>query len=91
MTSRYIEREIKEKFEKLIDVYGAIALVGARQSGKTTFLKRQMRGYNASYILFDDPDAKDLFESDIKKFEIQYIEGHDIAILDEIQLSLIHI
>ena len=85
MTSRYVEREIKEKFEKLIDVYGAIALVGARQSGKTTFLKRQMRGYNASYILFDDPDAKDLFESDIKKFEIQYIEGHDITILDEIQ------
>ena len=85
MTEAYVEREIKEKFEKLIDVYGAIALVGARQSGKTTFLKRQMRGYNASYILFDDPDAKDLFESDIKKFEIQYIEGHDIAILDEIQ------
>ncbi|HEB37633.1 MAG TPA: ATP-binding protein [Thermoplasmatales archaeon] len=85
MIDRYVEREIKEKFDKLVNLYGAIALVGARQSGKTTFLKRQMKKHNASYILFDDPDPKDLFEKDIKKFELQYMEGHDITILDEIQ------
>ncbi|RLF60897.1 MAG: AAA family ATPase [Thermoplasmata archaeon] len=85
MIDRYVEREIKEKFDKLVNLYGAIALVGARQSGKTTFLKRQMKKHNASYILFDDPDPKDLFEKDIKKFEMQYMEGYDITILDEIQ------
>ena len=38
----YIEREIKEKFEKLNKVYPVLTVVGARQSGKTTFLKEQI-------------------------------------------------
>ncbi len=81
----YIQRKIKEKFDKLVKVYPIIAIVGARQSGKTTFLKEQIKNLKASYLLFDDPDIKNLFEEDIKKFEIQNIEGKDISVLDEVQ------
>lgn len=81
----YVEREIVEKFWKACGVYNAIAVVGARQAGKTTFLKEQMKQAKSSYVLFDDPDARSLFEEDIKKFEKQYVEGYDVAVLDEVQ------
>ena len=81
----YIEREIKNRFDKIFKIYNMVAVVGARQSGKTTFLKKQMGQYNSSYVLFDDPDARALFEEDIKKFELQYIEGKELTVLDEIQ------
>jgi len=81
----YIEREIKNRFNKIFKSYNMVAVVGARQSGKTTFLKKQMGQYNSSYVLFDDPDARSLFEEDIKKFELQYIEGNELTVLDEVQ------
>jgi len=81
----YIEREIKNRFDKIFMSYNMVAVVGARQSGKTTFLKKQMGQYSASYVLFDDPDARALFEEDVKKFELQYIEGNELTVLDEVQ------
>ncbi|MDD5133576.1 MAG: ATP-binding protein [Candidatus Nanoarchaeia archaeon] len=80
----YIEREIKEDFDKIKNHYPIIALVGPRQAGKTTFLKEQVKNLKTKYILFDDPDARNLFEEDIKKFEKQYVEGNEITILDEV-------
>jgi len=81
----YIEREIQKKFKKIFKSYNMVAVVGARQAGKTTFLKKHMNEYNSSYVLFDDPDARLLFEEDIKKFELQYIEGYNLTVLDEVQ------
>ncbi|OGJ20660.1 AAA family ATPase [Candidatus Pacearchaeota archaeon RBG_13_36_9] len=80
----YIERDVRGKFEKLNKIYPVLAIVGARQSGKTTFLKEQLKKLKASYLLFDDPDIRDLFEQDIKKFEKQYIEGYQTSVLDEV-------
>lgn len=76
----YVERALQERFSKLKIVTPVIALVGARQAGKTTFLKHQ----GGRYLLFDDPDIRELFETDVKKFEQQYLNQH-ITILDEIQ------
>ncbi len=81
----YVERDIKEKFKKIASVYALVAIVGARQAGKTTFLKEQVRSFKSSYLLFDDPDIRTLFEEDIKKFEKQYLENADIFIFDEVQ------
>ena len=79
----YVNRSIKKKFEKIARAYPVTAVVGPRQAGKTTFLKEQMFP-NSSYLLFDDPDVRELFEDDIKKFEIQYMKGSKVAILDEV-------
>jgi predicted AAA+ superfamily ATPase len=81
----YIEREIKNKFGKIAKVYNVVAIVGARQSGKTTFLKEHSKNLKSSYLLFDDPDIRGLFEEDVKKFEIQNMEGKEISIFDEVQ------
>jgi uncharacterized protein len=81
----YVERDVWEKFDKITKSYNMIALVGARQAGKTTFLKKHIEKQDSSYILFDDPDVRSLFETDIKKFETQYISSYDISVLDEVQ------
>lgn len=81
----YIERDVKERFDKVAKVYNLVAVVGARQAGKTTFLREHIKNRHASYVLFDDPDARALFEEDIKKFEKQYINGYELAVLDEVQ------
>ena len=80
----YIQREIQKKFEKINKIYSIVAMVGARQSGKTTFLKENIPKSNYSYLLFDDPDIKELFENDIKSFEAQYLAKNKISVLDEI-------
>jgi hypothetical protein len=81
----YVEREIKNKFDKIVKSYNMIAVVGARQAGKTTFLKKQMEHTKSAYFLFDDPDVRALFDEDVKKFEIQFLEGYDFSVLDEVQ------
>jgi predicted AAA+ superfamily ATPase len=80
----YVEREMRVRFARLSRAYGAVALVGARQAGKTTFLRHEAEGRKAAYVTFDDPDARELFEKDVKRFERQYLEGAECAILDEV-------
>jgi len=81
----YVEREIKKTFDKIIRSYSMVAVVGARQSGKTTFLKKQMEQAKSTYVLFDDPDVRSLFDDDVKKFDQQYLEGNVLSVLDEVQ------
>ena len=81
----YVNRHASKLFDKVFGAYSIVAVVGARQAGKTTFLKEQVKQLNAQYVLFDDPDAKKMFEEDVKKFENQYIKGHEVTILDEVQ------
>jgi len=81
----YVDREIKRKFDKLCNTYKVLVVVGARQAGKTTFLKEKIKNIKSSYLLFDDPDVRGIFEEDIKKFEKQYITEHDTTVLDEVQ------
>ena len=81
----YVKRSIRTKFDKISKNYNMVAVVGARQAGKTTFLKKQMQQKNSSYILFDDPDARSLFEEDVKKFEKQFISNYNVSVLDEVQ------
>lgn len=81
----YIDREITKRFSAASRLNNIVAVVGPRQAGKTTFLKEQGKTVGAQYLLFDDPDVKELFDADIKKFENQYITGNKITILDEIQ------
>lgn len=81
----YVERAQQSRFVKIDGLYPIVAVVGPRQAGKTTFLKHQLDFVNASYALFDDPDCRNLFDSDIKKFQTQYLEGRAVAVLDEVQ------
>lgn len=81
----YINRSLEETFLRLNSTHAIVALVGARQAGKTTFVRKQAKNLDSSYVLFDDPDQRKLFEQDIKKFDMQYVEPYEIAVLDEVQ------
>ncbi len=81
----YIEREITAHLEEVSSISKMIALVGARQAGKTTLLKELARSHESNYVMFDDMDARNLFDDDIKKFEIQYCKGQKLIVLDEVQ------
>jgi len=83
----YVRRDLESKFMALEKHYPVMALVGPRQSGKTTMLKNLMKNYDASYISFDDPDVRRLFSDDIKKFARQYMDGHELTVLDEVQYA----
>ncbi len=81
----YVRRDVEELFDKVSTIYNVVAIVGARQSGKTTLLKKKLEERNGSYVSLDDPDARELFDVDIKKFEKQYVEGNRITGIDEVQ------
>jgi len=81
----YVDRGITAHLEAVSSASKIVALVGARQSGKTTLLKEMAKLRESNYVMFDDPDARDMFDEDVKKFEFQYVQGHDLTVLDEVQ------
>jgi len=81
----YVERGIRERFERFAKVKDMVALVGPRQSGKTTFLQHQMANEDSTYVLFDRPLPRRVFEEDVEKFEMEFVKGHELAVLDEVQ------
>lgn len=82
----YINRFLNKEFKKHFELYNVVAVLGPRQVGKTTFLNNEVKKIrNANTISLDDPDAKFLFDDDIKLFEKQYCTGYDVTFIDEIQ------
>lgn len=80
----YVERDIQPEFRRRSAVNDMVAIVGPRQAGKTTFLLNQTPS-DASYVLFDDPMTRTLFEDNFKDFEVQYVKDRSITVLDEVQ------
>ncbi len=81
----YVERGIRERFDRLARTRDMIALVGPRRSGKTTFLQHRMEGPDSTYVLFDRPLPRRVFEEDVERFELEFVSGHELAVLDEVQ------
>ena len=65
----YIEREIYGKIESELSNKNITALVGSRQVGKTTLMKKLFKTLsNSEFITFEDIDILGLFENNIKLF-----------------------
>jgi predicted AAA+ superfamily ATPase len=79
-------RRVEDAFKRLSSTHKIVAVVGPRQAGKTTFLREQMaQGQRVTYTSLDDPNAKALFDEDLKKFEMQFLDSQKINIIDEAQ------
>lgn len=78
----YIKRHITLELKKALKLFSVCVITGARQTGKSTLLKKELPEY--SYVTFDDPVLRNFAKSDpigfLKQFEP--VEG---VILDEIQ------
>lgn len=75
-----IYRTATKELKKLAEHYKAIAVVGPRQSGKTTLVRQVFK--DKPYINLENPDIRTFALEDSKGFLNQYPDG---AILDEAQ------
>ncbi|MEE2715987.1 MAG: ATP-binding protein [SAR324 cluster bacterium] len=75
-----ITRAIIPRIKQLAETFPALAIVGARQSGKTTLAK--MCFPNHKYVSLEDPDLRAFAADDPRAFLAHYSGG---AILDEMQ------
>ena len=87
----YYERDLENEILKNLAVKEIIAVVGVRQCGKTTLIKKiaeDLRQKNKiSFISFDDISALHLFEDDIETFINIYVKPFDYLFVDEIQYA----
>ncbi len=75
-------RKLAQKIERLRTQFPVIALVGPRQSGKTTLSKMLFPAY--TYVSLEDPETRIFAETDPRGFLEKYTSGEGV-IFDEIQ------
>ncbi len=78
-----MKREIEEKFKKLSNERKVILLTGARQVGKSTFIK-DIKENNREYVTLDDLNLRELAQDDPKLFLMNYKRP---IIIDEVQYA----
>jgi len=84
----YINRELEGKLKKYLSTPEIIAIVGARQVGKTTLLERIHKSTeNSLYITFEDAEIRTLFSRDVKSFISLYISPYKYIFMDEFQYA----
>ena len=82
----YIKRILEDKIKKYLKSPEIIAIVGARQVGKTTLLKKIYNSVNeAIFLSFDNIELKILFEEHLKEFIELYVKPYSFIFLDEFQ------
>lgn len=65
---QYIERELERKFLHMNTVFKAVMVVGARQVGKSTMLRRLAQREGRQWVTMDDQQTRELARSDPKLF-----------------------
>ena len=78
-----IKREIETKFKALSNSRKVVLVTGARQVGKSTFVK-SLKEDDRTYITLDDLSLRDLAQNDPKLFLMNY-KGK--LIIDEVQYA----
>jgi len=80
----YIKRDLERPIKKYLSTPEIIAIVGARQVGKTTLLKHvQKKIKNSIFITLEDAEIRTLFNRDIKSFIELYVNPYRYIFIDE--------
>jgi predicted AAA+ superfamily ATPase len=79
-----IQRTAKDKLKDLASKFKAVAVTGARQTGKTTLVKQVFKG--KPYLSLENPETRNFALEDPRGFLDSYPKG---AILDEVQLNIL--
>lgn len=83
----FIRRKIDTKIQEYLKLPEILAIVGPRQSGKTTYLEHLINEKRGKFISFEDIDVLNLFNNDIKKFINTYLLDTDLLCIDEFQYA----
>ena len=76
----FLVRDMQKEMLDMANAYPIVTVLGPRQSGKTTLVRRLFS--HKPYVSLENPDDRDFAEQDPRGFLESYPEG---AILDEIQ------
>jgi predicted AAA+ superfamily ATPase len=84
----YIKRKIEGEIIRFLKRPEIMAVIGPRQCGKTTTIKKIYSGLkNATFLTFEDQEILNLFENDIKSFVARFIKGKSYVFIDEFQYA----
>jgi len=84
----YYKRKLENTILEYLDKKEILAIVGPRQSGKTTLLEKIQTGLkNSVFLNFEDKEVLELFETDIKNFAKKYFNNYKYIFIDEFQHS----
>jgi predicted AAA+ superfamily ATPase len=84
----YVKRFLEEEIKKYLAKREIIAIVGPRQSGKTTLLKHIFDGLkNAKFLDFEDRETLELFNEDLRSFIDLYVKDYAYLFIDEFQYA----
>ena len=85
----YITRKLEEKIKKFLKVPEILAIIGPRQCGKTTLVKKFYNDLkpHSIYLSFEDRQVLEIFETDIKAFEELYVKSYKYIFIDEFQYA----
>ena len=85
----FIERDVYKRLEKELKRKQITAIVGARQVGKTTLMKKLMEDINEEkiYLSFENIKILALFDNDVDLFISTYIKPYKYIFIDEFQYS----
>ncbi|MBR0225543.1 MAG: ATP-binding protein [Thermoguttaceae bacterium] len=78
----YIRRDLERKFLHMSSAFKAVMVVGARQVGKSTMLRRLAEGQNRTYVTMDDSQLRDFARTEPKLFFQTY---QPPILIDEVQ------
>ncbi|RLD63130.1 MAG: hypothetical protein DRJ01_04590 [Bacteroidetes bacterium] len=80
----YLKRQISAKIKKSLSLTPATAILGARQTGKTTFVKHLLKNYKSAFYLdLEKPSDRNMLNEAEHFF---MINNNKLICLDEIQL-----
>lgn len=84
----YIQRKLEQSIRKFLDAPEIIAILGARQCGKTTMMKHFIEELpKAVSLSFEDQKTLALFEQAPDDFITAYVKGNRYLFIDEFQYA----
>ena len=88
MAGEFIQRDLEGILRKNLKNREILAVLGPRQSGKTTLLERLHSTLdNSEFITLENQKDLDLFENDIDSFIELHVKGNDYLFIDEVQYA----
>jgi hypothetical protein len=84
----YIKRDLEQTVRENLDMPEMIAILGPRQSGKTTLMQEIFGTLeNALFVSFEDRKILELFVEDEKTFAELYVKNNRYLFIDEFQYA----
>jgi len=86
----YVNRDLEQKLKKYMGAKEILAVVGARQCGKTTLVREVFDGIKSGkkkFITFEDRSVLEMFTEDIDLFIDKYVKGFNYLFIDEFQYA----